>query len=410
MDDDATPFRYDVSVYQPPSTFSLSRLLAWFPLVLAYAIACGFVANFCNSLFDEISWVWTFMLGGAVGIFCSIPGIRQPHLRHARLAFLCGALAGALGYVSMHYFAYRDAVPRIAMQAKLWANFKIANLAKGAGKPAPGVPPVELAEEYVPKSLIAALKSKIEVKLNAGQPPQAVRQEAYNFIDQSLDNFTLSNYLEYRATRGIHLAVINVQGANAVTYSAAIFYWSVEFILVALIGGTIFCAQSQFPCCILCDSWLGSDRALNRLHLKPEPAKLLFENGTLMDLAGADVASPNGSIVIKVNVCPQCGQSAPITVQVFQATVGPKKVEIFQPLTQKLVYPGSAYRCWRRSRNRYRRKKRRRRLPRWKAFPPGQSHLIPHKKAKNGLARFVVPACLQALLLDAAFGRFVLPQ
>ncbi len=40
----------------------------------------------------------------------------------------------------------------------------------------------------------------------------------------------------------------------------------------------------------------------------------------------------------------------------------------------------------------------------------GQSHLIPHKKAKNGLARFVVPACLQALLLDAAFGRFVLPQ
>ncbi len=41
---------------------------------------------------------------------------------------------------------------------------------------------------------------------------------------------------------------------------------------------------------------------------------------------------------------------------------------------------------------------------------PGQSHLIPHKKAKNGLARFVVPACLQALLLDAAFGRFVLPQ
>ena len=33
---------------------------------------------------------------------------------------------------------------------------------------------------------------------------------------------------------------------------------------------------------------------------------------------------------------------------------------------------------------------------------PGQTHLIPHKKAKNRLADLVVPSRLQAFLLDAA--------
>ena len=39
----------------------------------------------------------------------------------------------------------------------------------------------------------------------------------------------------------------------------------------------------------------------------------------------------------------------------------------------------------------------------WRAGDkPGQTHLIPHKKAKNRLADLVVPSRLQAFLLDAA--------
>src|SRR5205823_6663795 len=40
----------------------------------------------------------------------------------------------------------------------------------------------------------------------------------------------------------------------------------------------------------------------------------------------------------------------------------------------------------------------------------GQTHLIPKKKAAYGLAGFVVPRRLQALLLDAALGGLVLLQ
>jgi hypothetical protein len=361
----SSKLRYEVVPWRSPSTFAVPHLLLLVLAVVLLAFALGWLAQWPDKWLENIEWVWTIALGFAMGLLGAL-AVHRARLRHGGLAALCGLVGGALAVVAMHYWQYRDTLPHYeAMMRRPAATLFAAGVVQRA-KQEPRFaflkllqvppPPRPVLTDHLLQSLNAAIEelvaaANVETPLLEKaieclrQPDKPLPSELTAPADQAAHNviarFGFVDYMDLKATLGVPLSLPKVRQPIILGHTASLIYWSIEMLIAGGIAAGLFYASSQRPACSNCDNWL-DEKPLGRLRLNPDRAVNIFQEGMLIDLAGEDLASPDGAVLVQVGTCADCGEEATITVQLFRMVKNDKGKDDKGQLTELLLYPGSA--------------------------------------------------------------------
>jgi hypothetical protein len=103
-----------------------------------------------------------------------------------------------------------------------------------------------------------------------------------------------------------------------------------------------FRAVASAPFCSQCNTWKIARHSRN-LDLAPDYLLRAVTTGDILPLADYDLSRNQGHLMLKVSVCPRCGEDAPVEVQVQHTTVNAKGEKKIVDLATT-SYPGEALR------------------------------------------------------------------
>ena len=363
----SSAFRYEVAPYRAPGTFAVPRLLVCLLTVVLLAFGLGWCVHWLDTWLENIEWAWTLGLGFAMGLL-GATAVHAARVRHGGLAALLGLVGGGLCLVAMHYWKYRDTLPVYDDRARAWAVEVVAADLAARANPV-GVPGLQRVaprqtppspKPHPPDRIIAIALPVIQEQLSAGKVDKTLLPKAVDFligggrtpapslgepiddaVRSAVARFGFLDYMNWKATKGVPLSLPKMHKPIHLGYTGSLIYWGIELLIAGGIAAGIFWGVSQQPACSNCDDWLNG-KPIGRLRLEPDRGRQVFTQGTLLDLAGEDLASPDGAVLVKVHTCESCGEEAAIIVQLFQMTKNDRGKDEQSQLTEPLVYPGSA--------------------------------------------------------------------
>jgi hypothetical protein len=130
----------------------------------------------------------------------------------------------------------------------------------------------------------------------------------------------------------------NIELEDAVSW----FAYGVGAISLAGFASWGYRAIASAPFCTQCNTWKVA-RHSRHVHLAPDYLLRAVTTGEIVPLADHDLSRDQGDLVLKVSVCPRCGDDASVEVQVEQITVTPKGQRKVVEMAH-ISYPGQALR------------------------------------------------------------------
>jgi|GEM_PF-1544202 len=161
---------------------------------------------------------------------------------------------------------------------------------------------------------------------------------------ETLAVHSLWTYIDRRAREGVELRDVGDNGAKAglnLGYIGSYCYWSVDFLLIALIAAEMIRKAAARPFCSRCDEWK-TETVLPAFPGSPLVICDAFESGDFRSIAN-HVASPGDAETFLATLfhCPRCTTESALDVRLAQLIVK-KKGEPTEKLVCELSYPGEA--------------------------------------------------------------------
>jgi hypothetical protein len=310
--------RFDVEPYRPDGGFQWSGVSLVIGVLGIAGLALGFVAHLIGQWFWMIL-VFPIFLGIALGAVGAL-AIKWGKVRSPWIGGIAGFLGGCGAMLVMHYCEYRDFR---AEQQKLPEGVRqFFKFMKEMRAENPNFPMPQL---QAPRN-------------NAKDQPNLEEM----LKDMSVEDFP--GFMHRMAERGVRIKGShdfgNKDRGMNLGYYGSFIYWGIEVLIVAGIAFAVMRKRAAAPFCRTCDQWK-VNRPLGTLHSSAEVGVSALRDGDIGRFAQAQPFVSGGNILVLAAVCPGCGQSATVDVEMQLVTANSKGQKTTKTIAHT-TYPGEA--------------------------------------------------------------------
>jgi hypothetical protein len=310
--------RFDVLPYRPDGGFQWSGMSLVIGVLGSAGLALGFVAHLIGQWFWMIL-VFPIFLGIALGAIGTL-ALKWGKVRSPWIGGIAGFLGGCGAMLAMHYCDYRDFR---AEQEKLPEGvrqfFKFMKEMRAEN------PKFPMPQLLAPRN-------------NAKDQPDLEEM----FKDMSVEDFP--GFMHRMAEHGVRIKGSHDFGNNDrgmnLGYYGSFIYWGIEVLIVAGIAFAVMRKGAAAPYCRMCDQWK-VNRPLGSLHQPAEAAVEALRDGDIGRFVQSQPQVGGGDVLVIAAVCPNCGQSGTIDLQMQLVTVDSKGQKSLNTIAHS-TYPGEA--------------------------------------------------------------------